>query len=447
MHRFATFIIIILLSSNSLARSISDYGVQLGSSTRQTLERLGQPSLKRQLNGFTVHGYCLQAGLKVDGQTLVFENDILVWTQGFKTQCGQNFRLREIDWEKVAREKLVSEVKEEYLIDDLTITVSKSNLPNNCFSGNKYQVNINGMIGPDSTFAVGKLIDQREPCTDASGEVISPIEVTLESGGGYLDDGYKLGKVFRDRGVTTIISDDKMCASSCAVAFLGGTKRFVADKGSILFHAPYLKQMQLEGKERITCDLPKEELQALNDYYKSMTSDEVGDRLFERTMWYCSAENGWTITGGAAAELYGVATEANRRTNKKDDVGGGVDVESNLANASFDLLKLQIENAKNARSRVIGECVLNNAGLYLKMEWSDRVNLGKFRRKFATIANLKAKAENAKAVGAKDYSKISGSYLDNIRILQNLARQFSLYAVSKRRYDDSDLLQELISCG
>ena len=29
MHRFATFIIIILLSSNSLARSISDYGVQL----------------------------------------------------------------------------------------------------------------------------------------------------------------------------------------------------------------------------------------------------------------------------------------------------------------------------------------------------------------------------------------------------------------------------------
>ena len=126
---------------------------------------------------------------------------------------------------------------------------------------------------------------------------------------------------------------------------------------------------------------------------------------------------------------------------------GGVDVESNLANASFDLLKLQIENAKNARSLVIGECVLNNAGLYLKMEWSDRDNLGKFRRKFATIANLKAKAENAKAVGAKDYSKISDKYLKNIRILQNLARKFRDYAVSKRRYDDSDLLQQLISCG
>ena len=142
-----------------------------------------------------------------------------------------------------------------------------------------------------------------------------------------------------------------------------------------------------------------------------------------------------------------VNAQAITRKAPVEDVGGRDDVESNLANASFDLLKLQIENAKNARSLVIGECVLNNAGLYLKMEWSDRDNLGKFRRKFATIANLKAKAENAKVVSAKDYSKISDEYLKNIRILQNLARQFSLYAVSKRRYDDSDLLQQLISCG
>ena len=42
------------------------------------------------------------------------------------------------------------------------------------------------------------------------------------------------------------------------------------------------------GKERITCDLPKEECQALNDYYSGMTSVDVGDRLYERTM--CIAE-------------------------------------------------------------------------------------------------------------------------------------------------------------
>jgi len=199
---------------------------------------------------------------------------------------------------------------ETYYIDDLVIETSSDASSSSCVSGSRHSILVTGSIGPDSTFAVGKLIDQREPCTDASGEVIFPIEVTLESGGGYLEDGYKLGKVFRDRGVTTIIPDNKMCASSCAVAFLGGKKRLLAAKGSILFHAPYLKQMQLEGKERITCDLPKEELQALNDYYSSMTSVEVGDRLFERTMWYCSAENGWTIKGSAAAELYGIATKS-----------------------------------------------------------------------------------------------------------------------------------------
>ncbi|MDB3966994.1 SPOR domain-containing protein [Porticoccaceae bacterium] len=199
---------------------------------------------------------------------------------------------------------------ETYYIDDLVIETSSDTSSSSCVSGSRHSILVTGSIGPDSTFAVGKLIDEREPCTDANGEVIFPIEVTLESGGGYLEDGYKLGKVFRDRGVTTIIPDNKMCASSCAVAFLGGKKRLLAAKGSILFHAPYLKQMQLEGKERITCDLPKEELQALNDYYSSMTSVEVGDRLFERTMWYCSAENGWTIKGSAAAELYGIATKS-----------------------------------------------------------------------------------------------------------------------------------------
>ena len=40
-----------------------------------------------------------------------------------------------------------------------------------------------------------------------------------------------------------------------------------------------------------------------------MMSDEVGDRLFERTMWYCSAEDGWVVKGGSAAELSGIATE------------------------------------------------------------------------------------------------------------------------------------------
>jgi ATP-dependent protease ClpP protease subunit len=238
-----------------------------------------------------------------------------------------------------------------YYIDDLVIETSSDTSSSSCVTGSKHSILVTGSIGPDSTFAVGKLIDQRAPCLGEDGEVVSPIEVTLESGGGNLDDGYKLGKVFRDRGVTTIISDDKMCASSCAVAFLGGTKRFVADKGSILFHAPYLKKMQLEGEERITCDLPKEELQALNDYYSSMTSVEVGDRLYERTMWYCSAQNGWTIKGGAAAELYGIATNGWDQDSKKTST-------DNVPSRSL-LTSQFISN--NKANETIGDCVLAGA--------------------------------------------------------------------------------------
>jgi ATP-dependent protease ClpP protease subunit len=198
---------------------------------------------------------------------------------------------------------------ETYFIDDLTITTKSDMSGYRCVTGGIHSILVSGSIGPDSTFAVGKLIDQRKPCKNASGEVITPIKVVLESGGGVLDDGYKLGELFRAKGVITLIPDDKMCASSCAVAFLGGKRRIVANSGSILFHAPYLKQMSIDGRAKITCDIPDKELEVLKNYYSRMTTADTGDRLFERTMWYCSAEDGWTIKGSGAASLYGIATE------------------------------------------------------------------------------------------------------------------------------------------
>ena len=309
MQRFAAFLMIILLSSNAFGRSINDYGVQLGSTTKQVVERLGQPSLQGQLNGYTVYGYCLQAGFKVDGQTLIFENDRLVWSQGFKTRCGKNFRLKKIDWEKVAREKLVTETKEEYLIDDLRITVIKSKLPNNCFRGNKYQVNINGMIGPDSSFAMEEILDALGHCKDRFGKVLQHTRVFLNSGGGFLDHGYQLGRIFRSREISTVIAEGMSCASSCAVAFLGGRERSLQGNGTILFHAPYYSGTNSKGQRDPDCDVGKDTLEEMKNYYIEMTDPISGERLFERTMWYCSAEDGWTVSGAPAAKLYKIAVE------------------------------------------------------------------------------------------------------------------------------------------
>jgi len=67
---------------------------------------------------------------------------------------------------------------------------------------------------------------------------------------------------------------------------------------------------QIPSLERdISCDVGREALAELNAYYRKMTDAETGDRLFERTMWYCSADDGWVVKGASAAELYGIATE------------------------------------------------------------------------------------------------------------------------------------------
>ena len=86
-------------------------------------------------------------------------------------------------------------------------------------------------------------------------------------------------------------------------------KRIIEDEGSILFHAPYFSGKNEYGKRDIDCEVGQDSLDELKSYYRKITDPETGDRLFGRTMWYCSAEDGWVVTGGAAAELYGIATE------------------------------------------------------------------------------------------------------------------------------------------
>jgi hypothetical protein len=136
-----------------------------------------------------------------------------------------------------------------------------------------------------------------------------PVTVSLQSGGGLLNDGYAMGRTFREAAVTTVVEDGQGCASSCAVALLGGTKRLVEDDGVVMYHAPYFSGENVYGKRDIDCDVGEEALNELNAYYREMTDTETGDRLFERTMWYCSAEDGWVVRGGSAAELFGIATE------------------------------------------------------------------------------------------------------------------------------------------
>jgi len=56
----------------------------------------------------------------------------------------------------------------------------------------------------------------------------------------------------------------------------------------------------------ISCS-SRSDSQHLLNYYKEMIYSN-GDRLFDRTMSYCSVSDGWTLDAGAA-NFFGISTD------------------------------------------------------------------------------------------------------------------------------------------
>jgi SPOR domain len=63
--------------------------------------------------------------------------------------------------------------------------------------------------------------------------------VAFDSDGGSLVAGIQIGETIRLNNFSTLVPDGKRCASSCALAWLGGTKRFMGPASKIGFHSAY----------------------------------------------------------------------------------------------------------------------------------------------------------------------------------------------------------------
>src|SRR5262249_34005641 len=63
--------------------------------------------------------------------------------------------------------------------------------------------------------------------------------VVLRSPGGNLLAGLQIGRTARARGFLTVIPAYTNCSSACALAWLGGTPRFMAEPSLVGFHAAY----------------------------------------------------------------------------------------------------------------------------------------------------------------------------------------------------------------
>ena len=76
---------------------------------------------------------------------------------------------------------------------------------------------------------------------------IDDATVLFASGGGNLITGIKIGKSIRLKEFKTVVLNDAFCASACALAWLGGSKRFMESKAAIGFHAAFTEK---DGKLR-----------------------------------------------------------------------------------------------------------------------------------------------------------------------------------------------------
>ncbi|MDC0178489.1 PDZ domain-containing protein [Woeseiaceae bacterium] len=164
---------------------------------------------------------------------------------------------------------------------------------------------ISGPINPDTSYIVEKLLSKIEESPNycinpKTGKKIT-MDIWLNSGGGYMEDGYKLGELFRKYQVNTNIAGTGECYSSCATAFLGGLYRKMHKDSKLMFHAPYT--YSTNGRD-IACS-PSDK--KLIPYMQKMLNKSDGEFLYQRTMSHCSSTSGWFLNKDAA-QLFEIIT-------------------------------------------------------------------------------------------------------------------------------------------
>ncbi len=66
--------------------------------------------------------------------------------------------------------------------------------------------------------------------------------VLFESPGGNLLEGLSIGRKIRDANFSTGVASDTACASACALAWLGGTTRYMDPSSLVGFHSAYIEE-------------------------------------------------------------------------------------------------------------------------------------------------------------------------------------------------------------
>ena len=190
--------------------------------------------------------------------------------------------------------------EKDILINDLRIKLILLN-SDNCLKGKSYVIEIDGEINSEATFVIDSLLKELDSKKCINNEGVHLVtNITLNSAGGYVESGIKLGKIFRKHSVATQLAKGQECSSSCAYAFVGGKYRTMGNNTELMFHSPYYTA----DFKNIYCTTKQSEKE-LSNYFISMLGDKFGNTLFTKTMNYCSLTDGWSVNKDAA-KIYGL---------------------------------------------------------------------------------------------------------------------------------------------
>jgi hypothetical protein len=108
------------------------------------------------------------------------------------------------------------------------------------------------VVSPDDGQPASVLIDGNLETGDgdqfrSKTSFLSKAVVSFRSDGGSVVAGLQIGESIRLKGFTTFVAAGTRCASACALAWLGGTRRIMSAESRIGFHAAYTRDGQETG--------------------------------------------------------------------------------------------------------------------------------------------------------------------------------------------------------
>jgi hypothetical protein len=94
--------------------------------------------------------------------------------------------------------------------------------------------------GPPLVIVTGEFEFSDVGAFSAAVAPLSKATVSFASDGGALLAGIRIGTLIRQKRFATLVADGATCASACAVAWLGGERRFISRGANVGFHAAYV---------------------------------------------------------------------------------------------------------------------------------------------------------------------------------------------------------------